>query len=69
MKVVRAFVQDWGYWQSEAKRLSRKGYKGKRPDLMQGSTAEACRQAAATAALLGLPVGVVMYETQERSAP
>jgi hypothetical protein len=59
MKVIRALVQPAPYWQSEAKRLSRHGYSGKRPDLAQGSAAEACRQAAATARLWGLPVGVV----------
>lgn len=64
MKITRAVVHDAPRWQADAKRLSRHGYMGKRPDLAQGSEAEACRQAAATARHLGIPVGVVTTEVE-----
>lgn len=66
MTVVRAFIQSEERWRADAKRLSRSGYRGIRPDLLRDSEAHACRQAAATAALLGVPVGVVMFERQEQ---
>lgn len=59
MTIIHALVQSAPEWQVEAKRMSRHGYSGKRPDLAKGSAADACRQAAATARLWGLPVGVV----------
>lgn len=57
--VIKAFVQTAPAWHADAKRLSRHGYAGKRPDLARQGEAEACRQAAATARLWGVPVGVV----------
>lgn len=69
MKVIRAFIQAAPYWQRDAKRLSRKGFQGKRPDLSIGSETQACRDAAATARLWGIPVGVVTTVEEVRVTP
>lgn len=69
MNVIRAFVQDAHRWQAEAKRLGWGRTDGTRPDRSRGSEAERCRQAAATARHLGVPVGIVIEERRPASLP
>lgn len=60
-KTIRAFIQSERFWSSDAARLSPSPGVSLSANLTARlmAEAEACRQAAETARLWGLPVGVV----------
>jgi hypothetical protein len=64
IRVISSFVQRAKHWRSDTRRLNF-AYRGERPWSARGE-AKRVRQAAATAELWGLPVGVV---TGERTEP
>lgn len=64
IRVISVHVQTARWWRSDATKISRGYHNGKRPDLAGGEAAR-CRRAAATAELLGVPVGIVTRVREE----
>lgn len=60
-----SYVQSAARWKADAKRYGRWQVDGSRPWISEGSEAERCRRAFATADLLGIPVGVIVAAEEE----
>lgn len=65
VRVISSFVQVPRRWQADAKRVSHDFRDGSCPWLSAGTEAERTRRAAETAALLGVPVGLVTRTREE----
>jgi hypothetical protein len=64
IRVISVCVQTARFWRSDARKLS-SAYRHNVKPFGNGSEADVCRQAAATADLWGVPVGVVTRVREE----